>query len=80
MRKIWTSFALLGSILVLVAGTAFAGDYHRAQQLICADCHTMHYSQSHGASPSGTAIFTPLGAAGPYEFLLRNDIDRKSVV
>ena len=75
MRRIWTSFAVLGSTIALVAGTAFAGDYHRLQQLVCADCHTMHYSQSHGATPNGTGIFTPLGAAGPYEYLLRNDIN-----
>lgn len=75
MRRIWTSFIVLGSTMALVAGTAFAGDYHVLQKLICSDCHTMHYSQSHGTNPNGTGIFTPLGGAGPYEFLLRNDIN-----
>lgn len=75
MRRMWTRLAVLGSILALVAGTAFAGDYHMGQSLICADCHVMHYSQTHGNNPNGSGIFTPLGASGPYEFLLRNDVN-----
>lgn len=60
--------------LSLVASLSFAGDYHMGINLICSDCHVMHYSQSHGYNPSGSGIFTPL-AAGPHEFLLRNDVN-----
>jgi doubled CXXCH motif protein len=50
---------------------AWAGDYHRSGTLICSDCHVAHYSQSHAMSTGGS--FVPLGTAGPYENLLRND-------
>ena len=75
MRRMWTSFAVLGSTIALVAGTAFAGDYHFGQNLVCQDCHVMHYSQSHGYNANGSGNFTGLGAAGPYEYLLRNDVN-----
>src|SRR5215510_9516074 len=58
----------------LVASQGFAGDYHFGVDLICSDCHVMHYSQSHGTNPDGSGLFTPL-AGGPHEFLLRNDIN-----
>jgi hypothetical protein len=35
----------------------------------------MHFSQQHGYNPNGTGTFANLGAAGPYEYLLRNDIN-----
>lgn len=64
-----TVFAVLG-----FAAVASAGDYHFGVDLICSDCHVMHYSQSHGTNPNGTGISTPL-ANGPHEYLLRNDIN-----
>jgi hypothetical protein len=65
----FAAFAFLG-----FAGSASAGDFHFGVDLICSDCHVMHYSQSHAATPSGTGLFTPL-ANGPNHFLLRNDIN-----
>lgn len=66
----------LATIIVATgwAGTALAGDFHFGVGLICSDCHTMHYSQSHGNNPNGTGLFTPLGN-GPHEYLLRNDVN-----
>lgn len=53
--------------IALVAGGAIAGDYHTGATLVCADCHTMHYSLQHdfagGPAPA-------LGAEGPYDALL----------
>jgi hypothetical protein len=71
MRKL----ALVTALLVLVAGTALAGDYHRGASLICAQCHVMHGSQQHGYNADGTGDFEAIGAAGPYEFLLRDHIN-----
>lgn len=52
----------------------WAGDYHFGVDLVCSDCHTMHYSQSHGPNPDGGGILVPL-SDGPHEYLLRNDIN-----
>ncbi|HVP39114.1 MAG TPA: cytochrome c3 family protein [Candidatus Saccharimonadales bacterium] len=57
--------------LVALFGVAAAGDYHVGLNLVCSDCHVMHASQQHGYSVGGG--FTPLGAAAPYNNLLRND-------
>lgn len=54
-----------------LATVAMAGEYHSGTSLICSDCHVAHYSQSHGYTSGG--IVVPLGTAGPYEDLLRND-------
>ena len=62
-------------MILFTGGTALAGDYHTGATLYCSDCHVMHYSQSHGYSPSGAGLYAPLGAAGPYTFLLRNDVN-----
>lgn len=68
---------LAGSLLAVaaLASWSWAGDYHMNQQLICQDCHVMHYSQAHGYNDDGTGNFTSLGAGGPYHYLLRNDIN-----
>ena len=60
--------------LFVVAGTATAGDYHTGATLTCNDCHIAHYSQSHGYTTSG-GVFPALGTAGPYSYLLRNDVN-----
>jgi hypothetical protein len=39
----------------------------------CSDCHVAHYSQSHALTSGGT--YVPLGSAGPYEHLLRSDVN-----
>lgn len=75
MRKhLMLHLGVLAAVVAL-ASVSFAGDYHDGQKLICMDCHVMHYSQSHGYNPNGSGNYSPLGAAGPYELLLRNDIN-----
>jgi hypothetical protein len=64
----------LAGVLAMVSVPAYAGDYHKGINLICSDCHVMHYSQQHGYNPNGGGLFTPL-SNGPHEFLLRNDIN-----
>ena len=54
-----------------LASVAWAGDYHVGSTLVCSDCHVAHYSQQHALTSGGT--FTPLGAGGPFEDLLRNE-------
>jgi hypothetical protein len=77
MKKSWVALiGLLALCLFLLTGTpAVGGDYHKGATLICSDCHVMHFSQSHGYNSNGTGINTPLGGTGPYEFLLRNDLN-----
>jgi hypothetical protein len=61
--------------LVALASASMAGDFHSGVTLICSDCHVMHASQQHGYNANGSGSWATLGAAGPYEFLLRNDIN-----
>lgn len=56
-----------------LAGVATAGDYHSGTTLICSDCHVAHYSQSHAYSVGGPVL--GLGSAGPYDNLLRNEVN-----
>jgi len=68
--------SLLGVlVLVVCVPAAMAGDYHSGTSLVCSDCHVMHYSQSHGYNSDGTGLYTNLGTAGPYHYLLRNDVN-----
>jgi hypothetical protein len=67
-------FSLVALFVVGLCGVATAGDYHTGTTLVCNDCHVAHYSQSHGYSGAGP-IFPPLGSAGPYDYLLRNDVN-----
>lgn len=72
--------ALLGgvlafSLILFLGSPAIGGDYHTGATLVCSDCHTMHYSQTHGYNPNGTGLTTPLGGSGPYGFLLRNNVN-----
>jgi hypothetical protein len=68
-------------MMTIVIGTLFfggiswAGDYHTGDTLQCSQCHVMHFSQSHGYNSDGTGAFTTLGAGGPYENLLRNEVN-----
>ena len=71
-RFLW--FSLVGFVVVLapfiIQRSATAGDFHQANSLVCSDCHTMHYSESHtlsGLIP--TAV--PLKSGGPFPRLLR---------
>ncbi len=53
------------------AALAVAGDFHFGTTLVCSDCHVAHYSQQHGYSVGGFVV--PMGGAGPYTDLLRDD-------
>ena len=48
--------------------------YHYAANLVCSDCHTMHYSQSHGYNADGSGTVDPMGDTGPYPRLLKNNV------
>jgi hypothetical protein len=61
--------------LVTATSPGIAGDFHAGVNLVCADCHVMHFSQTHGYDPSGTGSFTPIGGAAPHHALLRNDVN-----
>ncbi len=58
----------------LISG-AFAGDYHTGSTLNCAECHVMHYSQNHGYNSNGGGTTVNLGTTGPYDYLLRNEVN-----
>ena len=53
---------------VLAAPRALAGDYHAGNSLVCSDCHTMHYSQSHTYAGADTTL---PNTGGPHAKLLR---------
>lgn len=61
--------------LLLLVPALMAGDYHTGATLTCFECHIMHYSQSHGYNANGTGTYTPVGAGGPFEYLLRDEIN-----
>jgi predicted CXXCH cytochrome family protein len=48
--------------------------YHYGVNLVCSDCHTMHYSQAHTYGSDGSGTVDPMGGAGPYPRLLKNDV------
>ncbi|UCG51933.1 MAG: cytochrome c3 family protein [Candidatus Latescibacterota bacterium] len=64
---------LLGVVAVLVClpMVAFGGDFHTGTDLVCSDCHVMHYSQSHDYTTDSTGTFTDLATGGPFAKLLR---------
>lgn len=70
-----TSLLGIAVLLVCLPTIGMAGDWHHGGSLICADCHVMHGSQSHGYNPDGTGLFTTLGGDPPYHFLLRNEVN-----
>lgn len=65
---------LAAAALCALPMAALAGDYHVGTSLICSDCHVAHYSQSHAYTVGGFSG-TPIGTAGPYNWLLRNEIN-----
>ncbi|MHB0935686.1 MAG: cytochrome c3 family protein [Armatimonadota bacterium] len=71
-RSFWKGLCI--AALALCASLAMAGDYHTGTTLICADCHTMHYSVSHDYD--GTALDPAMGETlapgGPHTYLLKN--------
>jgi len=69
MKKL--SFAIIG----LLAGAAFAGDYHISTTLRCSECHTMHASRTHGLNAQAfESTFLDIGVmAAPNRNLLIMD-------
>src|SRR5512140_3186155 len=62
------------AITALVAGSAFAGDYHTGSTLYCNECHVMHGQQPLHAYDSTTSTpGTVIGA--PHEYLLRQEVN-----
>ena len=64
--------------LTFLSFPAWTGEYHVGQWLLCYDCHSMHYSQSHSYAGSGAVGTTGaasgnwLGASGgPFQHLLK---------
>jgi len=64
--------------VLMVAGSIifpsllFAGDFHKYENLICSDCHIMHYSKEHDYQ--GASVPDPLLAGGgPFPSLLKNN-------
>ncbi len=68
MRRALMALAAFAAV-ALWGGVATAGEYHMGSQLVCSDCHTMHYSQQH-AYDSASAVTLPPG--GPNAKLLRS--------
>ncbi len=69
--------ATLALVLMLASGGT-TGEYHVGGTLLCYDCHTIHFNQSHGwggaPGPLGTAPVAGgdwLGATGPNAYLLK---------
>ena len=66
------------ALLALVPWAASTGEYHYQGTLLCYDCHTMHYSQTHnwdGTTPvptTGNANGNWLGSGGPFQYLLKS--------
>lgn len=58
--------------IALLAASAMAGDYHYGTQLVCNECHVMHYSQSHDYAGNNHQAGL---ANGPNEYLLRNKVN-----
>jgi|GEM_PF-609777 len=67
---------LIAAFFVLgMVAAATAGDYHYGTTLICADCHVMHFSQTHGYNNDGGGTFVPLGTT-PEHYLLRDEVNK----
>ena len=73
-RFIKSAALLLPLGLLTLASSATAGDHHSGASLRCADCHVMHFSQTHGYNNDGTGMYVDLGAA-PVEHLLRDEVN-----
>jgi hypothetical protein len=71
----WLARAATLVLSLCLVGNALAGDYHTEANLLCSQCHIMHYSQSHGYQPSGGGFYLQPGAGGPFHYLLRDEIN-----
>lgn len=55
-----STFLLAVPMIIGAAPPSIPTPYHTATTLVCSDCHTMHASQQHGYSGSGSPeLFTP---------------------
>jgi hypothetical protein len=63
------------AFVAILAISATAGDYHSGASLNCAECHVMHFSESHGLTDDGAGSNVALGAGGPFHYLLRNHVN-----
>ncbi len=50
MKRLMLALAVLA--LCGLTAVALAGDWHTGVNLVCSDCHIMHYSQAHGYTPT----------------------------
>lgn len=71
--RILTALVLAVALIVLAPPVLRAGDYHYRTTLLCQECHVMHFSQAHDYGDSSG--FATLGPTGPYEKLLRNEVN-----
>lgn len=53
----------------MAAGLSRGGDYHLGPTLVCSDCHTVHYSETHTLAGAPTSAVPLVG--GPHPRLLR---------
>lgn len=64
-------------LITAMALPAAAGEYHYGPTLLCADCHTMHFSMNHQWDEPASVTTAPaadgnwMPAAGPNNFLLK---------
>jgi hypothetical protein len=69
--------AVVGAFALMAAPAAQAGEWHAAENNMCTDCHTMHFSQQHNWDGTTPVSTTPakdgnwLGATGPNHYLLK---------
>lgn len=65
------------AFMAFLAINATAGDYHSGTTLNCAECHVLHFSESHNLTDDGTSGHgnVELGAGGPFHYLLRNHVN-----
>ncbi len=61
---------MAAAVLLSVAASLQAGDFHYVDSLVCSDCHVVHYSESHqmGGATSPDPILAP---GGPFRYLLK---------
>jgi hypothetical protein len=60
------------ALVALMSASLIAGDYHTQGELVCNECHVMHYSQSH---TYGANVYQAELGGGPNTFLLRNKVN-----
>ena len=63
--------AVVAVAVVFSCSTAYAGVYHSGANLVCQDCHNMHYSGTHDYTGGGPIT---LGGGGPHVYLLKDTL------